>query len=88
MVYTIALVVVTLLLPVFGYTGLVYTVIMGGLRSGWIILGIHGLRSSDANRWAHRMFGYSMFMILAVCALFATGPILRSDVPVRHNLSS
>lgn len=76
LVYTVAVVVVTLLLPVFGYTGLIYTVIMGALGTGWIILGIRGLRASDVNRWAHRMFGYSMLMILAVCALFATGPIL------------
>lgn len=74
--YTVVFVVVTLLLAAFGYTGIVYTVVMGGLGLGWIALGIRGLRTPDSARWAHRMFGYSMIMILALCAMFAVGPIL------------
>lgn len=74
--YTVAFVVVTLLLALFGYVGTVYAAVMGGLGLGWIGLGIAGLRAPDATRWAHRMFGFSMIMILALCLMFAIGPIL------------
>lgn len=74
--YTVAFVVVTLLLPAFGYTGLVYTIIMGGLGLGWIALGIAGLHARHTAQWARRMFSYSLIMVLALCAMFAIGPIL------------
>lgn len=76
LVYTVAFVLVTLLLPAFGYTGLVYTLIMGGLGIGWIALAIAGRQTCHTIRWARRMFAYSLIMILALCILFALGPIL------------
>lgn len=74
--YTLAFVVVTLLLPVFGYVGLVYTVIMAALGTWWIYLGVLGLRAAEPATWARRMFRFSMVMMLAVCVLVSVGPIV------------
>ncbi|WP_277050934.1 heme o synthase [Ruania albidiflava] len=74
--YTVAFVVVTLLLPVFGYVGLVYTIAMAALGGWWIYLGVLGLRSSQPATWARRMFRFSMVMILALCVMVSVGPFL------------
>lgn len=74
--YTIAFVIATLLLPVFGYTGIVYTAVMGSLGLYWICLGIVGLRASDVVAWARRMFRFSLIMVLALCLMISVGPIL------------
>ncbi|TWP38586.1 heme o synthase [Leekyejoonella antrihumi] len=74
--YTVAFVVATLLLPVFGYVGIVYTVVMGALGIYWIWIGTLGLRAADPGAWARRMFRFSMVMILALCVMVAVGPVL------------
>jgi protoheme IX farnesyltransferase len=76
LVYTVAFVVATLLLPVFGYVGFVYTAVMGALGIYWIVLGIVGLRTADPASWARRMFRFSLVMILALCLMFSFGPVL------------
>ncbi|HLS63583.1 MAG TPA: heme o synthase [Ruania sp.] len=74
--YTVAFVVVTLLLPVFGYVGVVYTVVMAALGLWWIYLGVLGLRAAEPATWARRMFRFSMVMILALCVMVSVGPFL------------
>ncbi|TFC97006.1 protoheme IX farnesyltransferase [Cryobacterium breve] len=76
LVYTIGFVVSTLLLPVFGYVGYVYTAMMGVLGAYWIWLGIVGLRAADPAAWARRMFRYSLVMILVYCLMISVGPVL------------
>jgi protoheme IX farnesyltransferase len=75
-VYTVAFVVVTLLLPAFGSVGITYTVIMGALGVWWIVLGLAGLGNADAVGWSRRMFRFSLVMILALCLMLSVGPIL------------
>lgn len=76
LLYTVAFVVSTLLLPVFGYVGVAYSVVMGALGAYWIWLGIKGLRAGDSAAWARKMFRFSLVMILALCLMLAVGPIL------------
>jgi protoheme IX farnesyltransferase len=75
-VYTVAFVIVTLLLPAFGYVGIVYAVVMGALGVWWIVLGLTGLGNADAVGWSRKMFRFSLVMILALCLMLAVGPIL------------
>ncbi|HWU59660.1 MAG TPA: heme o synthase [Microbacteriaceae bacterium] len=75
-VYTVAFVIVTLLLPAFGYVGIVYAVVMGSLGVWWIVLGLTGLGNADAVGWSRKMFRFSLVMILALCLMLAVGPIL------------
>ncbi len=76
LLYTIAFVVSTMLLPVFGHVGIVYAVVMGALGVYWIWLGVKGLRAADSAAWARKMFGFSLVMILALCLMLSIGPIL------------
>lgn len=74
--YTVAFVVSTLLLPVFGYVGIVYTVVMGAVGAYWTWLGITGLRADDDDRWARQMFRFSLVAVLALCLMVSVGPVL------------
>lgn len=74
--YTVAFVVSTLLLPVFGYVGIVYTVVMGAVGAYWTWLGIAGLRADDDDRWARQMFRFSLVAVLALCLMVSVGPLL------------
>ncbi|WP_051701860.1 heme o synthase [Mycetocola saprophilus] len=74
--YTLAFVVSTLLLPVFGHVGIIYTVVMGALGLYWLWIGFLGFRAKDDDAWAHRMFRFSLIMILALCLMLSIGPII------------
>jgi heme o synthase len=74
--YTVAFVVATLLLTVFGYTGYIYLVIMAALGLYWLRLGVQGLKVTDDDRWARKMFRFSLVMILAFSVMLAVGPVL------------
>jgi len=76
LIYTIAFVAATMLLFAFGYTGVVYAIVMGALGLSWIGLGVAGLRTADAATWARRMFRFSLVIVLALCLMVSIGPIL------------
>lgn len=76
LIYTVAFVVVTLLLPLSGLVGIAYSAVMGVLGLGWIWLGIRGLRARTPEIWARQMFRFSMIMVLAICLMVSVGPLL------------
>lgn len=76
LIYTVLFVAASLLLPAFGYVHVTYTVVMGGLGIAWIVLAVAGLVTKDVERWSHRMFRGSMWMILALCAMVSVGAVL------------
>lgn len=67
---------ITPLLTVFGATGLIYAVIMLGLSAYWVYVGIRYYRKLDDERWARKMFGVSLIVLLALCLLIALGGYL------------
>lgn len=75
-IYTILYVLSTLALTIAGYTGWVYFVVM--LASGlyWIWLGWQGLTAQDPEKWARKMFRFSMIAILLLCVMLSLGPLL------------
>ena len=76
LLYTIAFVVTTLMLTVFGYTGYIYFGVMLALGLYWIWLALTGFKAADSDRWARRMFRFSLVMILALCLMVSVGPLL------------
>ena len=76
LIYTIVFVISSLLLTYYGYTGVVYFVVMAALGVYWIWLAIKGFYTSDDDRWARQMFKFSMFTILGLCIMLSVGPIL------------
>ncbi len=78
-VYTVLFVGSTLLLTPLGYTGWTYFVIMAGLGLRWIWLGVQGLQAKTAvasDAWAHRMFHFSLIILMALSILLSVGPLL------------
>jgi protoheme IX farnesyltransferase len=64
------------LLTVYGYTGIVYLVISSALSLYWIYKGISLYHKVDDVKWAKVMFGVSLLVLLAMCALIALGGFL------------
>jgi len=77
--YTAAFVTATLLLTAFGYTGYIYLVVMGLLGAYWLWLGAKGFeaKTKAANeKWARKMFRFSLVMVLTVSLMMSVGPLL------------
>lgn len=74
--YTLAFVIFTALLTVFGYTGYIYLVVMLALGGYWLYLAIRGVRLGGTDKWARQMFHFSLVILLAFCLMISIGPIL------------
>lgn len=75
-IYTILYVVSTLLLTVWGYTGMVYLIVMAAAGVYWVWLAGKGLSTKEPEAWARRMFKVSMYTILLLCVMLSVGPAL------------
>ncbi len=75
-VYTIAFVLSTLLIPVFGYAGYLYMITMTLLGAYWIWLGAVGLQAKDSEKWARKMFRFSLIILLVFCFLISVEALL------------
>lgn len=73
--YTLAFVIATISLTVYGYTGIIYLVIMLAFGLYWLWLGAKGLRVMEweSDAWARRMFRFSLIILLVFCAMIAVG---------------
>lgn len=69
--YTVAFVASTLLLSVFGVTGVTYLVIMALSGVYFVGLGVQGLQAKDDDKWARKMFHVSLNMLLLFSFLIA-----------------
>lgn len=74
--YTLAFVAATLGLTVYGYTGVVYFVVMLLLGGYWLWIGAQGFRAKDLDSWARRMFKFSLIVLLAYSSMITIGPLL------------
>lgn len=74
--YTAAFVLSTLLLTPFGYVGYVYLAVMAVLGGYWLRLGFRGLHAPDPNKWARKMFKFSLIVLLAFSFMISIGPWL------------
>jgi protoheme IX farnesyltransferase len=74
--YTYLFVLSSLSLTLFGYTGLTYFTIMASVGAYWVWLAVKGFSTDDDERWARKMFRFSMISILVVCIMLPLGPLL------------
>lgn len=49
---------------------------VGAVTLWWILVAIRGLHTADTERWARRMFGISLIVLLAFCALLSLSAVL------------
>lgn len=76
LLYTLLFVISSLSLTIFGYTGYTYLIVMAGLGAYWIWLAIKGFSAPDTDKWARKMFGFSMITILGLCIMISVGAVL------------
>lgn len=75
-IYTILYVLSTLALTFYGYTGFVYAAVMLIVGARWIMIGYEGLHTKSPDKWARKMFKFSMISILILCVMLSVGPLL------------
>jgi heme o synthase len=75
-IYTVIFVISSLLLTFYGYTGIIYLVVMAAFGAYWLWLAYQGFSVENSDRWARKMFGFSMIIILALCVMLSVGPVL------------
>lgn len=68
--------VVASLLFFYGYVGVIYLVVSSALSIYWVYRGVVLYKKVDDVKWARTMFGISLMVLLAMCALIAVGGYL------------
>lgn len=69
MYYVAAFVIASLMLTLFGYTGLAYTIVAAVLGLAWLWLSIKGFKSGNDKLWARQMFLFSLVIVTSLCAI-------------------
>ena len=59
-----------------GYTGQVYALMAGAAGCFWIWQAIKGFSAADNNKWARRMFGYSLVILMILSVSISLGALL------------
>ncbi|MCB1085211.1 MAG: heme o synthase [Chlamydiia bacterium] len=69
LLYTIGFLLVTALLPLLGYVGKGFLLIMGLVSIGWLYLALQGWTAKNNQKWARKVFFYSLFIVMAFCLI-------------------
>ncbi len=76
LVFTILFGVTSIMLSYFGYTGVVYFLLMLVLAGYWLYKGVSLYDKVSDIKWARTMFGVSLLVLLSTCLLIAVGGYL------------
>jgi protoheme IX farnesyltransferase len=68
-IYIVAFIIADALLTVFHYTGYTYLIVMTLLGLIWLVMTIRGFKTVDENRWARKVFFFSLILITAFSLL-------------------
>jgi len=74
--YVSGFILFNILLVACGYVGYVYLVVMVGLGVIWLAKGIKGFKVDDDQKWAKRMFSFSLVILLTLSGMWAVGGLL------------
>jgi len=76
LVFIVLYAIAATLLTFFGYTGVIYLVVSLALSIYWLSRGIMFYRKLDDIKWARKMFGTSLLVLLSMCLLISVGGYL------------
>jgi protoheme IX farnesyltransferase len=71
MIYIVVFAVATLALAAYGYAGWVYAIVMTAAGLVWLRLAWQGFRAASDERWARRLFRYSLIILLIFSLMIA-----------------
>jgi protoheme IX farnesyltransferase len=74
--YVVAFIIATLCLTFFGYTGVVFTVVMLALGLWWLYRGAKGFGAKDSKKWARRMFLISLIIITGLSLMLSINTLI------------
>jgi heme o synthase len=79
--YIAGFIIATAMLSIFGYTGLLWVVVMASLGLYWLWLGMKGFNSvTNDTIWARKMFMFSLVIITAMSALLSINAWLPGNI--------
>jgi protoheme IX farnesyltransferase len=73
--YTVLYLAAVTALAAWGHAGYVYLVVIGLLGLYWLWLGLKGLKSIEATKWARSMFGFSLVTLLVLSGVLSLSPL-------------
>jgi protoheme IX farnesyltransferase len=76
LIYIAAFTITGAMFTVFGYTHIVFLLLMVMLGMSWLIKGVQGFSVTDDKKWARGMFLHSLIVNLGMCLLLAVGALL------------
>lgn len=76
LLFVIVYAIVSALLTVFGYTGVIYLTISVALSAYWLYRGISLYNKLEDDKWARKMFGASLLILLVILFLISIGGFL------------
>ena len=76
MAYVLAFFGASVALSAFGYTGYTFLAVTTLLAFWWLFTGLKGFRLADNTRWARKMFGLSLVVLLVQSAVICANTIL------------
>lgn len=76
LIFTILYAIAAALLTVCGYTGITYVILAVALAVWWMAKGITSYKKLEDEKWARKMFGISLVVLLSECLLIALGGYL------------
>lgn len=59
-----------------GYAGNVFLIVMTILGAYWILLGIKGFNAKDDPKWARKVFGFSLIILMSMSVLMSLNVVL------------
>lgn len=74
--YVGAFLAAVVLLAAAGYAGWWYLVVMVGFGAVWLVKGLQGFTAPDDVRWARKMFGFSLLVLLAFSFMLSVDSFL------------
>jgi protoheme IX farnesyltransferase len=74
--YVVVFIIATLCLTFFGYTGVVFTVVMLALGLWWLYRGAKGFGAKDSKKWARRMFLISLIIITGLSLMLSINTLI------------
>lgn len=69
--YMIAFIIATVLLTVLEYASYTYLVVMTLVGLAWLRIGLLGINSSNDEKWAKQVFGFSLYVLLIFSVLIS-----------------
>lgn len=75
-IYIIAFIIASYTLMVFGYTGYTYLLVMALLGVWWLRMAVQGFAAKDDEKWAKKVFGFSLIVLLAFSVMIAVEVLL------------